>query len=155
MSGHSFVEIKKIMQSPYFNEIAKLCKGFLMSKLHQGVSSKNIIKFMALDGNIPSINAKALKFAIGSFPSSGLNKCFYLKMRYETDDKGRLLTFENGRKVPISDITKREKLIKRTTPLYFFKPDINGELQQTVVDDNYIAKLDATNSETYKSDYKY
>ena len=154
MTGHSFEEIKAIMQSPYFNTVAKLSKAFGMSKIHRGVTSKNIINFIALDGNLPSINAKALKYAVGAFPSTGLNNCFFYKLRYETDNNGNLLTFKNGKKVPITSSDKKEDLIKRSTPIYFFKP-INGILTKTIVDDKYIDKLELSDSETYKEDYKY
>lgn len=154
MTGHSFEETKAIMQSPYFNTVAKLSKAFGMSKIHRGVTSKNIIKFIALDGNLPSINAKALKYAVGAFPSTGLNNCFFYKLRYETDSNGNLLTFKNGKKVPITSSDKKENLIKRSTPIYFFKP-INGVLTKVIVDDKYIDKLELSDSETYKEDYKY
>lgn len=155
MTGHSFDEVNSIMQSPFFNTIAKLCKGFEMSSLHKGINVKNIIKFMNLNGNIPSINSKALRYAIGAFPSTGLNNCFYYKMFYETNDQGQLLMIKNGKKVPIDANAKKEDLIKRTTPLYFYKPDQNGNLQKVTVNAEYISKLEVDNSQTRKEDMQF
>jgi len=154
MTGHSFKETNDVMQSPFFNYIAKMSKSFGMSKLHKGVSSKNIINFMALEGNIPSINAKALRFALGAYPSSGLNKCFAYKMFYETDDQGRLLTMKNGKKEAIDGTATYKDLIPRKNPLYFYKPDNSGKLQKIFINEEYLRKVGAISDSKENSSIK-
>ena len=79
MTGHSFKECDSIMRSPFLNTVAKMSKGFAMSGIHHKITSKNIFKFMTLDGNLPSINSKSLRIILGRFPSKGLNQCLFWK----------------------------------------------------------------------------
>lgn len=144
MTGHSFKQCDSIMRSPFFNEISNMSKGFTMSGAHSKVTSKNVIKFMTLDGNLPSINNKYLRNILGRFPSRGLNLCFYYKLLYETDENGNLLTNLNGKKIPITGKATVKDLIKRSEPLYFYKKDSDGNLTKVVINEEYIKKIESS-----------
>lgn len=155
MTGHSFKECDSIMRSPFLNTVAKMSKGFTMSGIHRKITSKNVFKFMTLDGNLPSINSKSLRIVLSRFPSKGLNQCFYYKLLYETDQNGNLLTYKDGKKVPINGKSEVKDLIKRSEPIYFYRKDSEkNTLDRVIIDEDYIKSIE-TNKDIKKRDIKF
>ena len=91
MTGHTLQECAKIMTSPFFQCDSTLSQANDIDEISRSVKSKEIMKFVAMEGEIHTINNGLLAFLRRGPIEGSANNCFLLKLLFKTDDRGRFI----------------------------------------------------------------
>lgn len=162
MTGHTLKECADIMTSPFFECVARLSQSNEFDNVSAGVTSKEILKMVAGKGELHTINGGIFKYMQRGFASLNLNQCFFLKLLYKTDSRGRFISKkvdEKGKPILIQfNGTTEEnlkKLAEEGVELNYkveFKRNTEGILSSQTVDKTYIEAILKNQSDMLKMD---
>lgn len=158
MTGHTLQECAKIMTSPFFQCVSTLSQANDINEVSRGVKSKEIMKFVAMKGEMHTINSGLLAYLRRGYVGGDLNNCFLLKLLYKTDERGNFID-ASGNKLNFSGNDNEklallsEKGVKLDYPIQF-KVVINGGLEDRTITLEYVQNL-AKNPNLIKEESKF
>ena len=143
MTGHTLQECAKIMTSPFFQCVSTLSQANDIDEISRSVKSKEIMKFVAMEGEIHTINNGLLAFLRRGPIEGSANNCFLLKLLFKTDDRGRFID-SSGNIIKFEGKNDLETLnakgVKLKYPIQFKVITPNG-LEDRTITSEYIQNL--------------
>ena len=92
MNGWTVKEIGNYLTSSIFAVVSKFTKASMFTDIIKRVSPEKAVNFVLGHEQLPGIDVRTMKLLLTSYPKNETdNDSFYNKLRYETDENGKLV----------------------------------------------------------------